>query len=186
MADDKKSNSDPEFNPRRRSVLLNTATLAVAASVGNARAKAASSSTPASVSTDMGQPVSGQSAPGLVIPDRRPSPFHGKIGMSYADSTPDWPKTRLAPQGAPNVVLILLDDVGFGAASTFGGPIPTPTADRLAAQGLRYTQFNTTALCSPTRSAFLTGHNHHEEGFGVVAEGSTGFHMRHRARHHPT
>jgi arylsulfatase A-like enzyme len=86
-----------------------------------------------------------------------------------------WPKDTKAPTGAPNVLLVLLDDVGFGASSTFGGPIPMPIADRLAARGLRYTQFHTTALCSPTRSALLTGHNHHEEGFGVVSEISTGY-----------
>ncbi|WP_229679063.1 arylsulfatase [Silvimonas amylolytica] len=115
------------------------------------------------------------SPPGTVLPDRRPAPFKGTIGMSFADSKPDFPHNRKAPAGAPNVLLILLDDVGFGAASTFGGPIPTPTIDSIAKTGLRYTQWNTTSLCSPTRSALLTGHNHHEEGFGVVAEMSTGF-----------
>lgn len=64
------------------------------------------------------------------------------------------------PKGAPNILLILTDDVGFGASTTFGGPIPTPTMDRLAAHGLRYTQFHTTALCSPTRAALLSGRNH--------------------------
>ncbi|MEJ8855618.1 arylsulfatase [Variovorax robiniae] len=95
--------------------------------------------------------------------------------MSFADSTPFFPKNRQAPAGAPNVLLILLDDVGFGASSTFGGPIPTPTLDRVAKAGLRYNQWHTTSLCSPTRAALLTGRNHHEAGFGVVAEMSTGF-----------
>ncbi|MGF6575008.1 arylsulfatase [Paraburkholderia fungorum] len=113
--------------------------------------------------------------PGTVLPDRRPGEFKGTIGTTFADSKPDFPKNRAAPAGAPNIILILLDDVGFGATSTFGGPVPTPTLDRLAKGGLRYTQWNTTSLCSPTRAAFLTGHNHHEEGFGVVAEMSTGF-----------
>jgi Sulfatase len=95
------------------------------------------------------------------LPDRRPGPFQGKIGQSYKDSTPAWPITRKAPPNAPNVLIVLLDDVGFGAASTFGGPIPTPTLDRLAKTGLRYTRWNTTALCSPTRAALLSGRNHH-------------------------
>ncbi|RSL18875.1 arylsulfatase [Edaphobacter aggregans] len=109
------------------------------------------------------------------LPDRRPGTFAGKIGQSYKDSTPAWPITRKAPPNAPNVLVILLDDVGFGAASTFGGPIPTPALDRLAKTGLRYTRWNTTALCSPTRAALLSGRNHHQMGYGVIAEVSTGF-----------
>jgi arylsulfatase A-like enzyme len=77
------------------------------------------------------------------------------------------------PQGAPNVLVILLDDVGFGASSAFGGPVNTPTAERLAASGLKYTRFHTTALCSPTRQALLTGRNHHTVGMGTVAETAT-------------
>jgi arylsulfatase A-like enzyme len=79
------------------------------------------------------------------------------------------------PKGAPNVLLILTDDVGFGAPSTFGGVIPTPTLDQIAANGLRYTNFHTTSLCSPTRAALITGRNHHSEGFGVISEQATGF-----------
>jgi arylsulfatase A-like enzyme len=79
------------------------------------------------------------------------------------------------PRGAPNVLLIITDDVGFGAPSTFGGVIPTPTLDRLASMGLRYTQFHTTALCSPTRAALITGRNHHSVGFGVIGEMATGY-----------
>src|SRR6516165_3567633 len=79
------------------------------------------------------------------------------------------------PQGAPNVLLIMTDDVGFGAPSTFGGVIPTPTLDRIAQMGLRYTRFHTTALCSPTRAALLTGHNHHSVGTGVVVDQATGY-----------
>ncbi|HWV13198.1 MAG TPA: sulfatase-like hydrolase/transferase, partial [Sphingobium sp.] len=89
------------------------------------------------------------------------APFAGKIGQTYADSTPAFPKPVTAPAGAPNVLLILTDDVGFGAASTFGGPIPTPNLDRLAARGLVYNRFHTTAMCSPTRASLLTGRNHH-------------------------
>src|SRR5262249_23207021 len=79
------------------------------------------------------------------------------------------------PKGAPNVLLIMTDDVGFGAPSTFGGVIPTPALDRIAQTGLRYTQFHSTALCSPTRAALITGRNHHAVGFGVISEMSTGF-----------
>src|SRR6266508_3745997 len=76
-----------------------------------------------------------------------PQPFKGKIGRTAKESTPDFPKGSTAAPGAPNVLLIMTDDVGFGASSTFGGPVPTPTMDRLANEGLRYTQFHTTALC---------------------------------------
>ena len=80
-----------------------------------------------------------------------------------------------AAQGAPNVLLIMTDDVGFGAPSTFGGVIPTPALDRIASSGLRYTQFHSCALCSPTRAAVITGRNHHSAGFGVVSEQATGY-----------
>ena len=79
------------------------------------------------------------------------------------------------PKGAPNVLLIMTDDVGFGVPSTFGGVIPTPTLDRIAHDGLRYTNFHSTALCSPTRAALITGRNHHSVGFGVISEQSTGY-----------
>ncbi len=104
-----------------------------------------------------------------------PAPFAGIISPSARDSTPAWPPTLGAPEAAPNVLLIITDDVGFGAPSTFGGVIPTPTLDDVAEAGLRYTQFHTTALCSPTRASLLTGRNPHSAGFGVVAEFSTGF-----------
>jgi arylsulfatase A-like enzyme len=104
-----------------------------------------------------------------------PAPFEGQIGLSAKDSVPDFPKQVKAPKGAPNIVLILLDDVGFGASSTFGGPISTPTLERLAKDGLRYTQFHTTALSSPTRAALLTGRNHHSVHTGVIMEQATGF-----------
>ena len=103
------------------------------------------------------------------------APFKGQIGLSAKDSKSDFPKPVEAPKGAPNIVLILLDDVGFGAASTFGGPCQTPTLDRLAKNGLRYTQFHTTALSSPTRAALLTGRNHHSVHTGVIMEQATGF-----------
>ena len=79
------------------------------------------------------------------------------------------------PKGAPNVLLIMTDDQGYGVTSTFGGVIPTPSMDRIAKAGLRYTQFHSTALCSPTRAALITGRNHHSVGFGVITEMSTGY-----------
>lgn len=104
-----------------------------------------------------------------------PPPFQGTIGTTYKESKPDFPDPITAPKKAPNVLLILLDDVGFGQASTFGGPVDTPNLTRLAARGLRYNQFHTTALCSPTRAALLTGRNHHSVNTGVVTELATGF-----------
>ncbi len=77
------------------------------------------------------------------------------------------------PEGAPNVLIVLLDDVGFGASSAFGGPVHTPTAERLAESGLKYNRFHTTALCSPTRQALLTGRNHHTVGMGSITELAT-------------
>jgi arylsulfatase len=109
-----------------------------------------------------------------VLP-RPAQPFKGKIGRTAKESTVDFPKSVEAPKGAPNVLLILTDDVGFGASSTFGGPVPTATMDRLAKSGLRYTQFHTTALCSPTRAALLSGRNHHSAATGVIMEAGTGF-----------
>jgi len=102
-------------------------------------------------------------------------PFKGKMGRTSKDSTPDFPKPTEAPKGAPNILIILTDDVGFGASSTFGGPIPTPTMDRLAKNGLRYNTFHTTALCSPTRAALLSGRNHHSASTGVITELATGY-----------
>ena len=99
------------------------------------------------------------------------SKFEGKIGVSVKVSSPDWPKLVRAPAGAPNIVLILLNDIGFGDTSTFGAQTQTPELDRLSAQGLRYNDFNTTAKCSPTRAALLTGRIQHRVGFGDVAAG---------------
>jgi len=101
--------------------------------------------------------------------------FEGKIGETYKDSTPSYPLPLEAPKGASNVLLIMLDDVGFGMCSTFGGPVPTPHMDKLADNGLRYIRFHTTALCSPTRAAVLTGRNHHSCGTGVIIEMGTGY-----------
>lgn len=121
-----------------------------------------------------GEPSAVMTLPGLQLPAPTPQ-FSGAIQPNAVDSTPAWPPQIMPPTNAPNVLLILTDDVGFGAPSTFGGVIPTPTLDRVAADGLRYTSFHTTALCSPTRSALLTGRNHHQVGFGNISELSTGY-----------
>ena len=102
-------------------------------------------------------------------------PFDGVIGRTYKESQESWPKLPTAPQGAPNIVVILLDDVGYGQTSTFGGPVPTPELDKLAAEGLRFTQFHTTAICGPSRAALITGRNHHNASSGFLAEWATGF-----------
>ncbi|MFN3150519.1 arylsulfatase [Bremerella sp.] len=102
-------------------------------------------------------------------------PFEGKIGKTYKESEAVWQRPVAAPKGAPNVIVILLDDVGFGQTSTFGGLIPTPNLDKLAAQGLKYNRFHTTAICGPSRAALLTGRNHHECGNGFLMEWATGF-----------
>ncbi|MFN7730546.1 MAG: arylsulfatase, partial [Pirellula sp.] len=112
--------------------------------------------------------------------DRLPSPpaeFRGKIGQNYKTSTPDFsPAFSLsAPLHAPNVLLVVLDDVGYGQLGCYGGPIDTPNIDRLAARGLRYSNFHTTALCSPTRAALLTGRNHHSIAMAAITEGATGY-----------
>jgi hypothetical protein len=121
-----------------------------------------------------GSPSATTTLDGQYVPNP-PSPFGGVINLDATDSKPYWPPTVVPPKGAPNVLLIITDDVGFGAPSTFGGFIPTPALDRIAAAGLRYTQFHSTALCSPTRAALITGRNHHSVGFGVITEISTGY-----------
>lgn len=112
-------------------------------------------------------------------PEILPQPdfhFRGEVGRTYQDSDPaQFPQPVQPPKGAPNVVLILLDDVGFGQFSTFGGGVPSPTMDRLAAEGLRYNHFHTTALCSPTRAALITGRNHHSASFAGITELATGY-----------
>jgi arylsulfatase len=106
-----------------------------------------------------------------------PLAFKGKIGETWQESTPDWaPALPLAaPQGAPNILLIVLDDVGFGHTSAYGGPIQTPNLEKLAAQGLRYNDFHTTSLCSPSRGALLTGRNHHQIGLAAITEAAAGY-----------
>jgi len=104
-----------------------------------------------------------------------PQKFNGKIGKTAQESKPYWPARVVPPKGAPNILLIMTDDAGYGVAGTFGGVIPTPALDRIAANGLRYTNFHSTALSSPTRAALITGRNHHSVGYGVIAEQATGY-----------
>jgi len=104
-----------------------------------------------------------------------PPKFGGDIKDVAEHSKPWWPPAIVPPKDAPNVLLILLDDAGYGSEGTFGGVVPTPALDRIANAGLRYTRFHSAALCSPTRAALITGRNHHTVHFGVVTEASTGF-----------
>ena len=121
-----------------------------------------------------GSPSATTTIDGKQLPPPPPK-FGGKIERNAAQSKPYWPPRIEPPKGAPNVLLIMTDDSGFGVPSTFGGVIPTPALDRIATNGLRYTNFNSTALCSPTRAALITGRNHHSVGFGVIAEQATGY-----------
>ena len=104
-----------------------------------------------------------------------PDEFHGRIGRYHWESEAHWPPDPQPPPGAPNVLLVLLDDVGFAQLGCYGSDIATPTIDRLAAGGLRYSSFHTTALCSPTRACVLTGRNHHAVGMGRIVDLATGF-----------
>jgi arylsulfatase len=121
-----------------------------------------------------GSPDATKTIDGRYLPNP-PAPFGGEINLNAYQSKPYWPARVVPPKGAPNVLLIMTDDAGFGLPSTFGGVVPTPALDRIANMGLRYTQFHSTALCSPTRAALITGRNHHSVGFGVIAEMATGY-----------
>ena len=101
--------------------------------------------------------------------------FPGVIGRTFDVSKPAWPAPNRAREGAPNVLFIILDDTGFGHLGCYGSPIATPNLDALAADGLRYSNMHTTALCSPSRSCFMTGRNHHSNGMSCITEGSTGY-----------
>jgi arylsulfatase A-like enzyme len=114
------------------------------------------------------------STPGEVLPPP-PHEFAGVVANTYAESTQDWPPPQRPPADAPNIVVIMLDDLGFGQLSCYGGSIDAPNVAALAADGLRYNNFHTTALCSPTRAALLTGRNHHSVGFSTIAEMASGF-----------
>ncbi len=121
-----------------------------------------------------GSPSATTTIDGRYLPSP-PQPFRGQIELNAAQSKPAWPMRVVPPKGAPNILLIMTDDVGFAAPSTFGGVIPTPALDRIAKNGLRYTNFHSTSLCSPTRAALITGRNHHSVGFGVISEAASGF-----------
>jgi arylsulfatase len=101
--------------------------------------------------------------------------FDGVMGRTIGESQPAWPEPLRARKGAPNVLFIVIDDTGFGQLGCYGGPINTPNIDRLAKNGLLYTNMHTTALCSPSRSCFITGRNHHSNAMACITEGSTGF-----------
>jgi len=123
----------------------------------------------------MAAPALAQEPPrtSLPIPEQG---FAGKVGHSFRDSDPATPSKPVeAPKGAPNIVVILLDDSGFGEYATFGGAVPSPTMERLAKEGLRFNRFHTAGICSPTRAALLTGRNPHNAGVGIVTELSTGY-----------
>ncbi len=122
----------------------------------------------------LGSPGATTTIDGKQLPPPDPK-FGGVIKDTAPDSKPWWPPTVVPPKGAPNILLIMTDDQGYGVYSTFGGVIPTPAMDRIAKAGLRYTQFHSTALCSPTRAALITGRNHHSSGFGVISEQATGY-----------
>ncbi len=121
-----------------------------------------------------GSPAATTTIDGKQLPAPDPK-FGGVIKPDALQSKPWWAPRIVPPQDAPNVLLIITDDSGFGVPSTFGGVIPTPAMDRVANSGLRYNNIHSTALCSPTRAALITGRNHHSVGFGVISEQSTGF-----------
>jgi arylsulfatase A-like enzyme len=126
------------------------------------------------VTGDLGSPSATTTIDGKQLPTPDPA-FGGKVTDDALSATPWWAPRIVPPSDAPNILLIITDDAGFGVPSTFGGVIPTPTMDRLAEDGLRFTNIHSTALCSPTRAALITGRNHHSVGFGVISEQSTGF-----------
>ncbi len=121
-----------------------------------------------------GSPSATTTIPGNQLPAPDPK-FGGVIKDNALQSEPWWAPRIVPPKQAPNILLIMTDDSGFGVPSTFGGVIPTPTLDRIAKSGLRYNNIHSTALCSPTRAALITGRNHHSAGFGVISEQATGF-----------
>jgi arylsulfatase A-like enzyme len=139
----------------------------VMASAPFTRAEIQTTGTPGSPSATT--TISGKQLP---APDPK---FGGVIKNDALQSKPWWAPRVVPPKQAPNILLIITDDAGFGVPSTFGGVIPTPTMDRIAKDGLRYNNIHSTALCSPTRAALITGRNHHSAGFGVISEQSTGF-----------
>jgi arylsulfatase A-like enzyme len=143
------------------------ATVAIAAVSGLPAAAQQITGTP-------GSPGATTTIDGKYLPPPPPK-FGGDINLQASQSKPYWPARVVPPKGAPNVLLIMTDDQGYGVSGTFGGVVPTPAMDRIAQMGLRYTQFHSTALCSPTRAALITGRNHHSVGFGIISEQATGY-----------
>ena len=154
------------MNTRMRILLRGIFVVAVMAVALPARAQ--------QVTGELGSPSATTSINGKQLPAPDPK-FGGVITNDALKSKPWWAPRIVPPKDAPNVLLIITDDSGFGVPSTFGGVIPTPTMERLAKNGLRYNNIHSTALCSPTRAALITGRNHHSAGFGVISEQSTGF-----------
>ena len=167
----------PFFIPRQRVGLL--AVLVCLAAVGQTRAVTAGvtdgtvTGVPQATGA-AGSPSATTTIDGKQLPAPEPA-FGGVIKQEALQSQPWWAPRTVPPREAPNILLIITDDAGFGVPSTFGGVIPTPALDRIANNGLRYNNIHSTALCSPTRAALITGRNHHSAGFGVVSEQSTGF-----------
>jgi arylsulfatase A-like enzyme len=151
----------------RQIILCGILAIAVVAVAPSARAQVQTTGTP-------GSPGATTTIDGKQLPPPDPK-FGGVIKDTATDSKPWWPPRIVPPKQAPNILLIITDDAGFSVPSTFGGVIPTPTMDRVAQNGLRYNNIHSTALCSPTRAALITGRNHHSAGFGVISEQSTGF-----------
>ena len=158
----------------RRKLILSTAQAAVAAATGGSVHSSNGAEAQTAPASQTPTPPATAAADGSELP--RPSPpFKGTIGKTFKESKQDFPQPFKAPKGAPNILVILLDDVGFGHPGAFGGPIPTPKLDELAGEGIRFNRFHSTGICSPTRAAVLTGLNHHQVGFGTIAELSTGY-----------
>ena len=158
---------------RMRATLAASTVLAVGALLGWLAASGRPTNAQAQNAPLANQPPTGGTPQVLPRPDFH---FPGNVGRTYLDSDKaQFPQPVHAPKGAPNIVLILLDDCGFGQFSTFGGGVPSPTMDKLAAEGLRYNRFHTTALCSPTRAALITGRNHHSAAFAGITELATGY-----------
>ena len=149
--------------------VLNKITPAVAVALATLALPAFAQEAPKIGSAVATAPIDGRQLP------PPPATFGGTIEQQALKSTPWWSPQVVPPENAPNVLLIITDDSGFGVPSTFGGVIPTETMDKLAAEGLRFTDIYSTALCSPTRAALITGRNHHSAGFGVISEQSTGY-----------
>lgn len=153
---------------------MNSRALSLSLLFGASLASHPLSAGPVQTTGTPGAPDATTTIPGNQLPAPQP-PFGGVIKDAALQSTAWWAPRIVPPKEAPNILLILTDDAGFGVPSTFGGVIPTPTMDRVANAGLRYNNIHSTALCSPSRAALITGRNHHSTGFGVVSEQATGF-----------